>query len=43
MVAAAGSGELLFTPRIATQYGHALLWALLATVLVVWGQYNRVE
>ena len=29
MVASAGSGELLFTPRIAAQYGSALLWALL--------------
>jgi Mn2+/Fe2+ NRAMP family transporter len=36
MVSAAGSGELLFTPRVAAQYGYALLWALLAAVLLKW-------
>lgn len=36
MVSAAGSGELLFTPRIGSQYGYALLWALLAAVLLKW-------
>lgn len=30
MLSAAGSGELLFTPRIAALYGYSLLWALLA-------------
>jgi Mn2+/Fe2+ NRAMP family transporter len=37
MVSAAGSGELLFTPRIGAQYGYALLWALLAAVALKWG------
>ena len=32
MLSAAGSGELLFTPRIAALYGYSLLWALLAAV-----------
>lgn len=36
MVAAAGSGELLFTPRIGSLYGYTLLWALLAAVALKW-------
>jgi len=36
MLSAAGSGELLFTPRIAAFYGYALLWALLAAVILKW-------
>ncbi len=36
MLSAAGSGELLFTPRIAAQYGYTLMWALLATVTLKW-------
>jgi Mn2+/Fe2+ NRAMP family transporter len=36
MVSAAGSGELLFTPRVGAQYGYALLWALLAAVALKW-------
>ena len=36
MLSAAGSGELLFTPRIASRYGYALLWALLLTVALKW-------
>jgi Mn2+/Fe2+ NRAMP family transporter len=36
MVSAAGSGELLFTPRVGALYGYALLWALLAAVLLKW-------
>ncbi|MBD2258044.1 Nramp family divalent metal transporter [Pseudanabaena sp. FACHB-2040] len=36
MLSAAGSGELLFTPRIAALYGYALLWALVAAVVLKW-------
>jgi Mn2+/Fe2+ NRAMP family transporter len=36
MVSAAGSGELLFTPRIGAQYGYALLWAVFAAVAMKW-------
>jgi Mn2+/Fe2+ NRAMP family transporter len=36
MLSAAGSGELLFTPRIAALYGYSLLWALLAAVALKW-------
>lgn len=36
MVSAAGSGELLFTPRVAAQYGYTLLWAVLAAVILKW-------
>jgi Mn2+/Fe2+ NRAMP family transporter len=36
MVSAAGSGELLFTPRVGALYGYALLWALLAAVALKW-------
>ena len=36
MVSAAGSGELLFTPRVGALYGYALLWALIAAVLLKW-------
>jgi Mn2+/Fe2+ NRAMP family transporter len=36
MLSAAGSGELLFTPRIASQYGYTLIWALLLAVLMKW-------
>jgi hypothetical protein len=36
MVSAAGSGELLFTPRVGALYGYSLLWALLAAVALKW-------
>src|SRR5687767_11597787 len=36
MVSAAGSGELLFTPRIGSMYGYALLWAMLVAVALKW-------
>ena len=36
MVSAAGSGELLFTPRVGSLYGYTLLWALLAAVALKW-------
>jgi Mn2+/Fe2+ NRAMP family transporter len=36
MLSAAGSGELLFTPRIASQYGYSLVWALILAVAMKW-------
>jgi Mn2+/Fe2+ NRAMP family transporter len=36
MVSAAGSGELLFTPRVGALYGYALLWAMVAAVSLKW-------
>lgn len=36
MVSAAGSGELLFTPRMGALYGYELLWALLVAVALKW-------
>jgi Mn2+/Fe2+ NRAMP family transporter len=36
MLSAAGSGELLFTPRIASQYGYTLIWALVIAVAMKW-------
>lgn len=36
MVSAAGSGELLFTPRVGALYGYGLLWAMLAAVALKW-------
>lgn len=36
MVSAAGSGELLFTPRIGAMHGYALLWAMVAAVGLKW-------
>lgn len=36
MVSAAGSGELLFTPRVGSLYGYALIWALFAAVILKW-------
>lgn len=36
MLSAAGSGEVLFTPRIASLYGYSLIWALLAAVVLKW-------
>ncbi|HEX5541326.1 MAG TPA: Nramp family divalent metal transporter [Micromonospora sp.] len=36
MVSAAGSGELLFTPRVGSLYGYALVWALLLAVVLKW-------
>ncbi|MCC7363976.1 MAG: Nramp family divalent metal transporter [Dehalococcoidia bacterium] len=36
MVSAAGSGELLFTPRIGALYGYALVWAMLLAVTLKW-------
>ena len=36
MVSAAGSGELLFSPRVGALYGYTLLWALFAAVILKW-------
>lgn len=36
MLSAAGSGELLFTPRIAAQYGYTLVWAVVLAVAMKW-------
>lgn len=36
MVSAAGSGELLFSPRVGALYGYTLLWALVAAVVLKW-------
>ena len=36
MVSAAGSGELLFTPRVGALYGYALVWAMIAAVVLKW-------
>lgn len=36
MVSAAGSGELLFSPRVGSLYGYTLLWALIAAVILKW-------
>jgi hypothetical protein len=36
MVSAGGSGELLFRPRVGALYGYALLWALIAAVMLQW-------
>lgn len=36
MVSATGSGEMLFTPRVAAFYGYSLLWALLAAIALKW-------
>jgi Mn2+/Fe2+ NRAMP family transporter len=36
MVSAAGSGELLFTPRVGALYGYVFIWALLTAVILKW-------
>src|SRR5688572_16849891 len=36
MVSAAGSGELLFTPRVGALHGYDLLWAMLVAVTLKW-------
>jgi Mn2+/Fe2+ NRAMP family transporter len=36
MVSAAGSGELLFTPRVGAQYGYTLLWAMTVAIALKW-------
>jgi Mn2+/Fe2+ NRAMP family transporter len=36
MVSAAGSGELLFTPRVGALHGYAFLWAMLLAVVLKW-------
>ncbi len=36
MVSAAGSGELLFTPRVGALHGYQLLWAMLVAVALKW-------
>jgi Mn2+/Fe2+ NRAMP family transporter len=36
MVSAAGSGELLFTPRVGALHGYALLWAMLIAIALKW-------
>jgi hypothetical protein len=42
MVSAAGSGELLFTPRVGSLYGYTLVWALLAAVALKPGSTDEV-
>lgn len=42
MASAAGSGELLFTPRIGALYGYTLMWALLAAVALKWAINREV-
>ncbi|MDN7024625.1 divalent metal cation transporter [Methanoculleus sp. FWC-SCC1] len=34
MVSAIATGELLFTPRVASLYGYALLWAMIAAIVL---------
>jgi Mn2+/Fe2+ NRAMP family transporter len=36
MVSAAGSGELLFTPRVGALYGYVWIWAMGAAVIFKW-------
>jgi Mn2+/Fe2+ NRAMP family transporter len=36
MVSAAGSGELLFTPRVGALHGYELLWAMLTAIALKW-------
>jgi Mn2+/Fe2+ NRAMP family transporter len=36
MVSAAGSGELLFTPRVGALHGYTLLWAMLVAIAMKW-------
>lgn len=36
MVSAAGSGEILFTPRVGALYGYTLVWAMLTAVMLKW-------
>lgn len=36
MVSAAGSGELLFSPRVGSLYGYTLVWAMIAAVVFKW-------
>ena len=36
MVSAAGSGELLFTPRVGALHGYALLWAMGVAIAFKW-------
>jgi Mn2+/Fe2+ NRAMP family transporter len=36
MVSAAGSGELLFTPRVGALHGYALLWAMVVAIAFKW-------
>lgn len=36
MVSAAGSGELLFTPRVGAMHGYALLWAMVIAIAFKW-------
>jgi Mn2+/Fe2+ NRAMP family transporter len=36
MVSAAGSGELLFTPRVGAIHGYSLLWAMLIAIALKW-------
>lgn len=36
MVSAAGSGELLVTPRVGSLHGYALLWAMVLSIALKW-------
>ena len=42
MVSAAGSGELLFTPRVGALHGYALLWAMLIAIAFKWSINREV-
>lgn len=36
MLSSVGSGSVLFTPRVGSRYGYALLWAALFVILTEW-------
>lgn len=42
MVSAAGSGEVLFTPRVGARYQYTLLWAAVVVSLFMWVMVREV-
>ncbi|WP_372623581.1 Nramp family divalent metal transporter [Falsiroseomonas sp.] len=42
MLSSVGSGSVLFTPRVGSQYGYHLLWIALVVVLFQWAMIREV-
>lgn len=42
MVSSTGSGAVLFTPRVGSQYGYEMLWTALIAIVFMWVLINEV-
>ncbi|HVM52921.1 MAG TPA: Nramp family divalent metal transporter [Acidimicrobiales bacterium] len=42
MISSVGSGSVLFTPRVGSRFGYALLWLAVVTVFLMWAMIKEV-